>query len=159
VKITAYKSIVRPILEYASPVWDPYQVGQINSVEMMQRKAARFCLNKFTKTESVTSMIQELSWNSLAHRRQASRLSMFSRVYNNEKSLCDLTPYITRSPHENLRHTHAYRLQSITNHKNVGHYSFLPRSIREWNALPRSILNEQIVADPVALRSAVLSHK
>ena len=42
VKETAYKGLVRPILEYCSPVWDPYRIKKYtHSVEMVQRRAAR----------------------------------------------------------------------------------------------------------------------
>src|SRR5579859_1880092 len=51
VKTSAYKSIVRPLLEYSSSVWDPYQTGLIHSIEMIQRKAARFCLNRYSNMD------------------------------------------------------------------------------------------------------------
>jgi len=60
----AYYSLVRPILEYASSVWDPSHVGLIHNLEMIQRNAARFCSNKYGRTESVTEMIKELEWSS-----------------------------------------------------------------------------------------------
>src|SRR5882757_10579548 len=82
VKEAAYKSIVRPLVEYSSSVWDPYQIGQISAVEKIQRKAARFCLNQYQQRSSVSNMIEELNWDSLAMRRKASRLSTFQRVYN-----------------------------------------------------------------------------
>ena len=33
-------TLVRPTLEYASAVWDPYQQYLINNIEMIQRRAA-----------------------------------------------------------------------------------------------------------------------
>ena len=39
---SAYVTIVRPILEYATAVWDPYRQEQIDSIEAVQRRAARF---------------------------------------------------------------------------------------------------------------------
>ncbi|KAG1693505.1 Urea-proton symporter DUR3 [Nymphon striatum] len=38
-KHAAYVTIVRPHLEYASAVWDPYRQDQINSIEAVQRRA------------------------------------------------------------------------------------------------------------------------
>ena len=42
VKEQAYKSFVRPILEYACSVWDPHTQKQIDKIEAVQRRAARF---------------------------------------------------------------------------------------------------------------------
>ena len=42
VKASAYISIVRPLMEYASIVWDPYQITYINILEGIQRRAARW---------------------------------------------------------------------------------------------------------------------
>ena len=42
VKQSAYKALVRPLVEYASPVWDPYHRTEIDRIEMVQRRAARY---------------------------------------------------------------------------------------------------------------------
>ena len=42
VKQNAYKALVRPLVEYASPVWDPYHQTEIDWIEMVQRRAARY---------------------------------------------------------------------------------------------------------------------
>ena len=35
--VRAYKTYVRPLLEYNSVVWSPYQICQINAIEAVQR--------------------------------------------------------------------------------------------------------------------------
>jgi len=47
VKEVCYKMMVRPILEYTSPVWSPSTELNILKLKMVQRRAARFVLNDF----------------------------------------------------------------------------------------------------------------
>ena len=42
VKCSAYLTLVRPLLEYCSSVWDPHQQYLIDKIESVQRKAARY---------------------------------------------------------------------------------------------------------------------
>jgi hypothetical protein len=123
VKAAAYKTLVRPIVEYSASVWDPFRVGQINAVEAIQRKAARFCLKRYSRQESVSTMIQELQWPSLASRREASRLAVFSRVFNHQEGLSDLSAQIIRAPQAHLRYSHPFRVQNFHTRKDVGFYS------------------------------------
>ena len=39
-----YKTLVRPHLEYAAPVWDPHLLKDINSVENVQKYGLKMCL-------------------------------------------------------------------------------------------------------------------
>ena len=80
VKESAYKGLVRPILEYSSTVWDPYQKKYIDQLEMVQRRAARYTLGRFNNRSSVSDMLQQLQWDSLEVRRQRARLIMFYKV-------------------------------------------------------------------------------
>jgi hypothetical protein len=76
VKVTAYRTLVRPILEYASSSWDPYRIGDVTRIEAVQRKAARFCTNDYKRTSSVTQMIKDLDWEPLETRRTDTRLKV-----------------------------------------------------------------------------------
>ena len=46
-KETAYKTFVRPIVEYAATTWAPFTDTETNKIEMVQRMAARFVSNDY----------------------------------------------------------------------------------------------------------------
>jgi uncharacterized membrane protein len=50
----AYFTLARPLVEYASTVWDPYTQADINKVEAVQRRAARYVANNHRNRSSVT---------------------------------------------------------------------------------------------------------
>ena len=79
-KAFAYKSLVRPTLEYSSTAWDPYTQQNIDKIEMVQRRAARYTLNRYGKTESVTNMLVELGWDTLETRKKKSRLVVLYKI-------------------------------------------------------------------------------
>ena len=62
VKEAAYTTLVRPSIEYASAVWDPFSKNQISQLDSVQRRAARFVSNNFQDREpgAATSIISNL---------------------------------------------------------------------------------------------------
>jgi hypothetical protein len=42
IKEQAYQTLVCPLVEYASTVWNPYTKTEINKIEAVQRRAARY---------------------------------------------------------------------------------------------------------------------
>ena len=73
----AYKTLVRPQLVYAAPIWHPYHETQIAQVEKVQRTAARWPCRRWRNTSSVGDMLDELEWPSLEARREQSILTFF----------------------------------------------------------------------------------
>ena len=83
VKDQCYKSLVRPILEYSSCVWDPHTQRNVKKLAMVQGKAARFVKGDYKRTSSVTSMLTELHWNTLQERRmQSNKVAKIRNRYN-----------------------------------------------------------------------------
>ena len=65
----SFITIVRPILEYASPVWSPYNKGLIAKLETVQRRAVKWAYRLAT-LESITNCMEENSIAQLADRRK-----------------------------------------------------------------------------------------
>ena len=69
----AYKQFVIPVLEYCSPIWDPYHQSYIGQLEMVQHRAARFVTGKHWRRDqgdSMTDILRALNWPTLQKRRQ-----------------------------------------------------------------------------------------
>ena len=89
----AYKTLVRPIVEYSSTVWSPNTDQNIDKLEMIQRRAARWTLHNYSTYASVTEMLQSLSWRSLEQRRSDSQLCLFFKIIHGLVAI-DLPPYV-----------------------------------------------------------------
>ena len=79
-KELAYISLVRSILEYSSTVWDPFYQKDIDRLERVKRRAARFVLNDYKPLSSVTSMVSQIGWKPLAERRREHHLSLLYKI-------------------------------------------------------------------------------
>ena len=49
-------------MEYAAVAWDPYYLNDIQALEKIQRRAARWVMNDYNRCSSVTTMLHELNW-------------------------------------------------------------------------------------------------
>ena len=81
-KEAACKTLVRPKLEYAAPIWSPYSKFQIIQVEKVQKTAARCTCRRWPNTSCVGDiMLDELEWPSLEARRDRSSLLLFHKIH------------------------------------------------------------------------------
>lgn len=139
VKATAYKSMVRPILEYASAAWDPALKQNINSLERIQRQAARFCTGNYVREEGVvTRALHELKWDTLQDRRKKQRLSMMYKMVNGLVTI-PIQDYVQ----PNVRNTRGnnMKFRQIGHRAKVFQDSFFVTTVIDWNKLSGEIVN------------------
>ena len=104
VKAQAYLTMVRPQMEFASVVWDPYYNVDVDKLEKIQRRAARWVISDYNRTSSVTQILNQLSWPTLRTRRKISRLQLLHKILHQDISL-SIPPYY-QSVERQTRHYH-----------------------------------------------------
>jgi hypothetical protein len=136
-KDTAYKALVRSLLDYSATIWDPYLKKDIKNLEAVQCRGARFVMGDHRRVSSVTEMLNTLNWQSLENCRREARLVMMYKVVQG----------LVAVPYEN----HIERHQGRTRAKNslklklyapkteTFRNSFFPRTIKDWNTLEEDI--------------------
>jgi len=133
-KSLAYTALVRPQLEYAAAAWDPYLVGDIQQIEKIQRRAARFACRDYRNTTSVTSLLDHLHWPSLSSRRTNSRLTLF---YKADHNLPGIPLQHLQRPSRSSRTADDTTFIALSTRTDPYRYSFFPRTIINWNQLTR----------------------
>ena len=81
-KVLCYKTLLRPVIEYASIIWDPHTNANINILEMVQRRYARFVFHDYRRSSSVIAMLDQLHWASLQERRAQAKVEVMFRIVN-----------------------------------------------------------------------------
>ena len=65
--------------------WDPYRIKQINKLEMINKRAARFITGNFVREHGNTNKNMEtLGWSPLSERRAKIKLIMFYKIQSNQ---------------------------------------------------------------------------
>ena len=139
VKEAAYKGLVRPVLDYGSSVWDPPGVVLQEELESVQKRAARFVTGNYNyETWSMTGILGQLKWESLKKRRKDNRLILLYKGLKGKASVPtdDLIPKTRR-----CRNQHSMAFQTPIANTDVYKGSFFPQTIRDWNALPDSLIS------------------
>ncbi len=122
-------------------MWDPHTRRNIDWLEQINTKAARFITNNYTQAPGITTHLkQQINMDPLHIRRQAHRLTLMYKIANN---YIDIDPhtYLHNMNNQRTRNTHNHTYQTCHTNTDSYKHSYFPRTIRDWNRLPHPILN------------------
>ena len=134
--LRAYKTYVRPLMEYASSIWAHSLITQIMALEATQKRFTKRLPNLNTLTYS--DRLTTLNLQSLEHRRLIIDLILCYKIIhkNTSISFSDFFKFPYKiSPRSHSLHLSIPRLKSNT-HKS----SFAYRIVSTWNSLPENIV-------------------
>jgi len=106
-----------------SACWDPCR-GQINALDRAQKKAAQF-----------TNHTKDYDWQTLAQRRKIARLCALFTAYCGERAWKAIRDRLRR-PYYLSRVDHVRIIRDRKQRTDIGKYSFVNRTIKNWNQLP-----------------------
>ena len=130
-----YKSLVRPILEYSSPVWSPHLKKDIATLEKVQRRASRFALGTTANDMSYGDRLKRLKWPTLEKRRTLSSLAECYKTINGLNCLNPHEFFSFSDKYRPLRSNHRFKLQTKSAKLNCYKHSFFLCIVNLWNNL------------------------
>ena len=131
----SYISLVRSTLEYAASVWDPHLAKDINKLENIQRRLAKFVKDDYRMTFSVTQMLQELCWQDLQSCRRDLRLALLYKVVMGHVGI--------QPEHVGLV---AAEFRAVGSSTQAFCHSFAVRTVGNWNSLLSHVMKQSTPA-------------
>ena len=142
-KVKCYTTLVRPTIEYSSTVWDPYTSKNIDKLETIQRRAARFVSGNYSWFASPSNMIADLRWESLDEQRAKAKVAMTYKIMN---GLVDIPK--TKFKESTCTNTRSQAQFLIPCCRINGYkYLFFPSAARLWTHVPIEIRSQQTITN------------
>lgn len=137
-----FQALVRPHLEYAEAVWNPYLKKYIQIIENVQKRATKqvHTLSKMNYSER----LKKLKLPTLKYRRLRGDMietyKIISGIYDTE---------VTNGMLEQIESTrtrgHSYKLKKNQCRLNVRKYNYTNRIVDVWNSLPEKVVTAKTV--------------
>ena len=106
----------------------------IDKLERVQRRAARYVCNNYSYEASVTAMMNQLNWIPLQQRRQNIRLCWMYKITYGLVAV-PLENYLALATRQS-RHYNSMAYKIFSPRHDYYKHSFFPRTVIEWNRLP-----------------------
>ena len=118
---------------------DPHCNGLNGKLENVLKRSARFMTRKYSReTGSMTGIFEELKWEILQLRKGGRIIGPY---YG--KKVCEIKSefmQMTLSQNRRCRNRHSMAYQIIYANKDAYKTSFSPKTMRDWNYLPDSLI-------------------
>ena len=135
-----FKGLIRPVLEYAAPVWSPHHVNLKEMIENVQRRATKMVpgLSHLEYPER----LRKIGMPTLAYRRvRGDMIQVFKLVATSKNSYDQsLPPLFTLSKNPKGLRKNSLNINHPDFKKDIGKYSFTSRVCKLWNSLPDNIV-------------------
>ena len=135
---TLYKTLVRPILEYAAVIWDPTSKSASNSLVSVEH----FALKLFSKSWSsnYSSLLTSFKIPTLLHRRKCAKIIV---IHKSKSGLShSINSPLSRPALTLTRQLSPLNFQPIFCRTSSYYNSFYPSAIKIWNSLPTPIKSQ-----------------
>lgn len=152
--VRLYYCYVRCILEYASPIWNPYYNIYIDKIERVQRKFTRIVAYKFKHPAVCYEMrLQKMNMISLRNRRIVIDQILFFKIVNGITNTSFNHHFATHIPIHNTRFAPSFYWRNSTT--NIKFFSIRDRLQRQHNELFRLPL---VLNQPFSSLKRILLH-
>ena len=138
-----FTSMVRPHLEYAAPVWNPYKQRYINDIEDVQRRASKKIPG--LRDLSYPDRLSALKLPTLRYRRyRGDMIEMWKLTHN--KYDCEVIGNLVELQASHSR-GHQFNIAIPSSHKNLNCriFSFKHRVREQWNNLPAEVVSANTI--------------
>jgi len=113
---------------YGAVCWDSYSEYQISALDCTQNKAAKFALHSGGS-----------EWESLVQRRKIACMCALYKAYTGERAWKAIGDRLQASSYLN-RVDHYWKIRARKQRTDIRKYSFVNRSITDWNQLPKGVI-------------------
>ena len=137
--VPLFKSLVRPILEYANSVWSNNSRKNIDSIEHVQRFFTK-CIVE-VKDLSYEERLIFLNLPSLEFRRFRGDLIETYKITHGIYDVISTKSLFTYAENNTSLRGHNYKLEKVRTNKKAFKSFFTNRIVNTWNKLPADIVN------------------
>jgi len=140
VKASCYLMLIRPILEYACVVWSPYHQCNVHAIEMVQRHATWYVLNKFDRYASLLDMITLVGWPTLESRHYTLTTLMMYKIMNNLVNVPTNTILLPSTLQLHYK-TAYWEITTVTLQSQCLILFLFSQAIKLWSNLPQHLIS------------------